>query len=41
MTAAVVWGFTQAMLPQLVAASAYPGLAALAARLEQSAPFLS
>ncbi len=40
-TAAVVWGFTQAMLPQLVAACAYPGVATLAARLEQSAPFLA
>ncbi len=40
LTAAVVWGFTQAMLPQLVIAEAYPGIAALAARLEQGAPFL-
>lgn len=39
-TAAVVWGFTQAMLaPQLPSAN-YPGLARLAGRLEQTAPFL-
>lgn len=40
-TAAVVWEFVQSMLAPLVPAADYPGLAALSARLEQSAPFLA
>jgi glutathione S-transferase len=39
-TAAVVWGFTQAMLASLVPAAAYPGLADLSKRIEQTAAFL-
>ncbi len=39
-TAAVVWGFTQAMLAPQLPAAHYPGLARLAGRLEQTAPFL-
>lgn len=40
MTAAVVWGFTTAMLGHLAPAADYPALSALAARLEQTAPFV-
>ncbi|MES3024072.1 MAG: glutathione S-transferase [Pseudomonadota bacterium] len=40
LSAAVAWGFTQAMLPALVPAANHPGLVALAHRLEQTAPFL-
>lgn len=40
-TAAVVWEFVQSMLAPLVPAADYPRLAALSARLEQSAPFLA
>ncbi len=40
-SAAVVWEFVQSMLAPLVPAADYPGLAALSARLEQSAPFLA
>jgi glutathione S-transferase len=40
MTATVVWGFTQAMLGQLVPEAAYPALAAMATRTERTAPFL-
>jgi hypothetical protein len=39
-TAAVVWGFAQSMLAPLLPAADYPGLAALAERLEQTALFL-
>lgn len=38
-TAAVAWQFTQAMLPGVVPAAFHPGLAALSARLESTAPF--
>lgn len=38
-TAAVVWEFVQSMLAPLVPAANYPALAALSARLEQTAPF--
>ncbi len=37
---AITWQFTQSMLGAEVPADDYPGLAALSARLEQSAPFL-
>ncbi|WP_426174164.1 glutathione S-transferase family protein [Massilia sp. TWR1-2-2] len=40
MTATAVWGFTQAMLGELVPAADYPALAAVADRTEQTAPFL-
>lgn len=39
-TSAVVWSFTQAMLGAQLGAADYPSLAALAQRLEQTAPFL-
>jgi glutathione S-transferase len=39
-TSAVVWGFTQSMLAAQLDAAAYPCLAALAERLERSAPFV-
>lgn len=39
-TTAVVWGFMQETLAALVPAAHYPGLAALSARLEKTAPFL-
>ncbi len=38
-TTAVVWQFTQSMLAAVVPAGAHPGLAALSARIEHSAPF--
>jgi glutathione S-transferase len=38
-TAAVVWQFTQAMLPSLVPAADYPGLAELSQGMEQTAGF--
>ncbi len=39
-TTAVVWGFMQETLASLVPAATYPGLAALSARLAQTASFL-
>ncbi len=40
LTSAVVWGFLQTMLADVVPAADYPGLMALAARLEQTEVFL-
>ncbi len=40
LTVAIAWDFLQTMLPAVVPAGDYPGLAAHAHRVEQTAPFL-
>lgn len=40
LSSAIAWDFLQTMLPAVVPAGDYPGLAALAHRVEQTAPFL-